>query len=63
MATPDHVRNPLEWGWQTIKRANVAAQSVANSVLGAENGQFLSPPVVRRIGDHGSQGRFDGRVR
>jgi uncharacterized membrane protein len=50
MATPDHVRNPLEWGWQTIKRANVAAQSVANSVLGAENGQFLSPPVVRRIG-------------
>jgi uncharacterized membrane protein len=40
----------LEWGWQKIKRTGVAAQSVTNSVLGAENEQFLSPPVVRRIG-------------
>jgi hypothetical protein len=50
MATPDHVRNPLEWSWQRIKRTGVAAQFVANSVFGAENGQLVAAPVVRRIG-------------
>ena len=50
MATQPHVRNPIEWGWETIKETGHALGSAANSMDGAWDAHDLAPPVVRKIG-------------
>jgi len=49
MATDRHIRNPLEWGWDFLKHANLAVGSASSSVRGAEEARHAAIPVVRRI--------------
>ena len=50
MATQPHVRNPIEWGWETIKETGHAVGSAANTMDGAWEAHELGAPVVRKIG-------------
>ena len=49
MAMQNHVRNPLEWGWDHLKQTGEAVGSAANSMDGAWEDRAASPPTVRRI--------------
>ena len=49
MAMQNHVRNPLEWGWDHLKQTGEAVGSAANSMDGAWEDRAASPPAVRRI--------------
>ncbi len=42
-----HIRNPIEWGWQQLKGAGHAVGSAAHAVQGAEDAHAV--PAVRRI--------------
>jgi|SRR5690606_10660729 uncharacterized membrane protein len=46
MATQDHIRNPLEWGWDQLRRTGQVAGSIARAIRGTERGAI---PAVRRI--------------
>ncbi|MFO1157700.1 MAG: DUF2189 domain-containing protein [Reyranellaceae bacterium] len=50
MAMHDHIRNPVEWGWDQIKQAGHAVGSAAHSMEGTWEARDSAPPVVRRIG-------------
>jgi uncharacterized membrane protein len=50
MATHNHVRNPIEWGWDHIKETGHALETAATSMDGAWEEHGASAPVVRRIG-------------
>src|SRR5882757_2257934 len=50
MAVPNHVRNPIEWGWDRLKETGHAIGSAANTMDGAWEAHDTAPPVVRRIG-------------
>lgn len=49
MAIENHIRNPIEWGWEHLKLAKDAAGTVGRSVRGTEETRYTAPPVVRRI--------------
>jgi len=49
MAMQNHVRNPLEWGWDHLKQTGDAVGSAANSMEGAWEDRAAAPPTVRRI--------------
>ncbi|MGH7005984.1 MAG: DUF2189 domain-containing protein, partial [Alphaproteobacteria bacterium] len=49
MATENHIRNPIEWGWDKLKGAKGAVGSTAHAVRGAEQTRSDAPPAVRRI--------------
>jgi len=49
MAMQNHVRNPLEWGWDHLKQTSQAVGSAATSMEGAWEGRVVAPPAVRRI--------------
>lgn len=49
MAMQNHVRNPLEWGWDHLKQTGEAVGSAANSMDGAWEDRAPSAPTVRRI--------------
>ncbi len=49
MAMESHIRNPIEWGWDQIKRAKLAVGSAAHAIRGTEQARHSAPPVVRRI--------------
>jgi uncharacterized membrane protein len=49
MAIEGHIRNPIEWGWDHVKRAKLAVGSAAHSIRGTEQARNSAPPVVRRI--------------
>ena len=49
MATEDHIRNPIEWGWDQLRGARSAVGSAAESVPGAAFAPYAAPPAVRRI--------------
>ncbi len=49
MATANHIRNPIEWGWDALKRAGGAVGSTAHAVGGADQAREAAPPEVRRI--------------
>ena len=49
MAMQDHVRNPLEWGWDKFKQTSQAVGSTANTLDGAWEDRATAPPTVRRI--------------
>lgn len=49
MAMQNHVRNPLEWGWEKFKQASQTVGSTADAMDGAWEDRATAPPTVRRI--------------
>ncbi len=49
MAVEGHIRNPIEWVWDYLKRTKLAAGSAAHSIRGTEQVRHSAPPVVHRI--------------
>jgi uncharacterized membrane protein len=49
MATEDHIRNPLEWGWEQMRHAGHAAGSAARAIHGVERPDRAAAPTIRRI--------------
>ncbi len=49
MAMQNHVRNPLEWGWDHLKQTSQAVGSAANTMDGAWEDRASASPTVRRI--------------
>ncbi len=49
MATQNHIRNPLEWGWEHLKQTGQAVGSAAQTMEGTWEDRASAPPMVRRI--------------
>ena len=49
MASQDHIRNPIEWGWDFVKLAALAVGSWSHSLRGSEESRHTPLPAVRRI--------------
>jgi uncharacterized membrane protein len=49
MAMHDHIRNPIEWGWDSLKLTTHAVGSAAQALDEALEEHEASPPQVRRI--------------
>jgi len=49
MATQNHIRNPLEWGWEHLKQTGQAFGSAAQTMEGTWEDRASAPPTVRRI--------------
>ncbi|HVO16334.1 MAG TPA: DUF2189 domain-containing protein [Alphaproteobacteria bacterium] len=49
MATENHIRNPLEWGWDQVRHAGHAAGSAARAIHGLERPSRAAAPAIRRI--------------
>jgi uncharacterized membrane protein len=49
MATENHIRNPIEWGWDQLKRASHAVGSGAHSIRGSEQVRHDAHLEIRRI--------------
>ena len=49
MASQDHIRNPIEWGWGQISHAALAVESLPRSLRGSEESHYAPLPAVRRI--------------
>src|SRR5262245_28867832 len=47
MDRPDHIRNPIEWGFDQIRLAALAAGALGHSLRGSEESRSL--PAIRRI--------------
>lgn len=50
MATQQHIRNPIEWGWHQLKQTGHAMDVAAHSMDGAWEARDATPPMVHRIG-------------
>jgi uncharacterized membrane protein len=46
MASQDHIRNPIEWGWGQLSHAALTVGSLPRSLRGSD---YASLPAVRRI--------------
>ena len=49
MAVQNHIRNPIEWGWDHLRDAGQAVGNAAASLDGAWDARTATPPIVRRI--------------
>ena len=49
MASQDHIRNPIEWGWDQISLAALTAGSLGRSLRGSEESRYAPLPAVCRI--------------
>jgi uncharacterized membrane protein len=49
MAMQQHIRNPIEWGWDRLKQTGSAMESAAHTMEGAWEAHDAAPPAVRRI--------------
>ena len=49
MASQDHIRNPIEWGWDQISLAALTVGSLGRSLRGSEESQRAPLPAVARI--------------
>ena len=49
MATPDHIRYPIEWAWDHLKQTGHAMEETAHTVEGAWEDRDAVAPMVRRI--------------
>jgi uncharacterized membrane protein len=49
MAIQHHIRNPIEWGWDSLKQTGHAVEATAQSMHGTWEARDTTPPVVRRI--------------
>lgn len=50
MATQQHIRNPIEWGWDQLKHTGHAMDAAAHSMDGAWETHDPTPLTVQRIG-------------
>ena len=49
MASQDHIRNPIEWGWDQITLATLTVRSLGRSLSGSEESRNAPLPAVYRI--------------
>jgi uncharacterized membrane protein len=49
MDRPDHIRNPIEWGFDHIRLAALAVGSLGHSLRGSEESRSATLPAIRRI--------------
>lgn len=49
MAMQQHIRNPIEWGWDTLKQTGRAMSSAGQTMDGAWEGHDRTVPAVQRI--------------
>jgi uncharacterized membrane protein len=49
MDRPDHIRNPIEWGFDQIRLAALAVGSLGHSLRGSEESRSAQLPEIRRI--------------
>jgi uncharacterized membrane protein len=49
MPSPDHIRNPIEWGFDQIRLAALSLESLGRSVRGSEESRHAPLPAIRRI--------------
>jgi len=50
MAMQQHIRNPIEWGWYSLKQTGRAMGTAGNTMEGAWEGHDRTVPAVQRIG-------------
>jgi len=49
MDRPDHIRNPIEWGFDQFRLAAAAVESLGHSLRGSEETRNAELPEIRRI--------------
>ena len=49
MPSQDHIRNPIEWGWDQIRLAALTVGSLGRSLLGSQESRYAPLPAVCRI--------------
>jgi uncharacterized membrane protein len=49
MASQDHIRNPIEWGWDQISLVALTVGSLGRSLRGSPESQYAPLPAVCRI--------------
>ena len=49
MASESHIRHPLVWGWEQVKRSAVTVGSMGRSLRGSEESRHAPLPAVSRI--------------
>ena len=49
MDRPDHIRNPIEWGFDQVRLAALAVGSLGHSLRGSEESRSTPLPAIRRI--------------
>jgi uncharacterized membrane protein len=49
MAVQQHIRNPIEWGWDWLKQTGRAVNTAGQTMEGAWEGHDRTVPAVRRI--------------
>jgi len=49
MAMQQHIRNPIEWGWDSLKNTGRAMNSAGQTIEGAWEGHDRTIPAVQRI--------------
>lgn len=49
MAMQQHIRNPIEWGWDSLKQTGRAIGSAGHTMEGAWEGHDRTVPAVQRI--------------
>jgi uncharacterized membrane protein len=49
MAMQQHIRNPIEWGWDSLKQTGRAMNSAGHTMEGAWEGHDRTVPAVQRI--------------
>ena len=49
MDRPDHIRNPIEWGFDQIRLAALAVGSLGHSLRGSDESKSTPLPAIRRI--------------
>jgi uncharacterized membrane protein len=49
MAMQQHIRNPIEWGWDSLKQTSQAMNAAGHTIEGAWEGHDRAVPAVQRI--------------
>ena len=49
MAMQQHIRNPIEWGWDSLKQTGRAMNAAGHTIEGAWEGHDRTVPAVQRI--------------
>jgi len=49
MAVQQHIRNPIEWGWDSLKQTGRAMNTAGQTLEGSWEGHDHTMPTVRRI--------------
>ena len=49
MAMQQHIRNPIEWGWDSLKNTGRAMNSAGHTIEGAWEGHDRTVPAIQRL--------------